>query len=426
MEIRILLMITWISLTGNLSFAQVGRDAFEEVVDMMNCRSVEYSLQQSTTPGVTEYFKNRCDCSLIPDFLTIRSSIPASETRTIDLSYEIERIKVNEFNPSLVPDEVIRLLTVDVFTNQIKYNRLYEFAARRKDDTSFISFKSELRDDLISFLNSEEIYANQEIQESHEIVEPGTGPELTSDISEPNLSNRKNEEKRFAGFTYEIDLLSILISTILTLILLMVIYRLGISNDFRNECILNDFRKKFRDDLKKGIKEEVRRQMLNEKYSLKADRPRNKNVESNEENEVTRLRTELIALKESLEKQDRFSGHEKSQVEKTRVNEIFYLSTPNSDGSFNESSASPSYKEGASIYKFIRAGNNRAEFQIDEREPSVKLALQYPDKNIDPVCEAVNAFNLKAKRIATEVSGIVELSGMKWILKQKARIRYES
>ncbi len=104
----------------------------------------------------------------------------------------------------------------------------------------------------------------------------------------------------------------------------------------------------------------------------------------------------------------------------------FYLSTPNSDGSFNNSSTSPSYKEGASIYKFQNTKENQAKFKIDEHEASVRLALAYPDKNIDPVCDASNAFDPKARKIYTVEPGIAELVGDKWKVTQKARIRYES
>lgn len=105
--------------------------------------------------------------------------------------------------------------------------------------------------------------------------------------------------------------------------------------------------------------------------------------------------------------------------------EYFFLSTPNANGSFNESSATVSYKEGASIYKFTKEAFDKATFRIDEREASVRLAVQYPDKNIDPVCEAMNAYNGKATRIVTREPGSVELQGDKWVLKQKAKISYE-
>jgi len=112
------------------------------------------------------------------------------------------------------------------------------------------------------------------------------------------------------------------------------------------------------------------------------------------------------------------------EPEKTIQN--FYLSTPNSDGSFNNSSANPTYKEGASIYKFQSTKDNRAKFKIDEHEASVRLALAYPDKNIDPVCDALNAFDPKARKIYTVEPGIAELIGDKWKVITKAKIRYES
>ena len=112
------------------------------------------------------------------------------------------------------------------------------------------------------------------------------------------------------------------------------------------------------------------------------------------------------------------------EPEKTIQN--FYLSTPNSDGSFNNSSANSSYKEGASIYKFQNTKENQAKFKIDEHEASVRLALAYPDKNIDPVCDALNAFDPKARKIYTVENGIAELIGDKWKVITKARIRYES
>ena len=73
----------------------------------------------------------------------------------------------------------------------------------------------------------------------------------------------------------------------------------------------------------------------------------------------------------------------------------------------------------------MRTGNANAKFQIDEKETSIKLALQYPDKNIDPVCDAENAFNPRANRISTIKMGEAELQNGKWIIISKAVIRYE-
>jgi hypothetical protein len=136
-------------------------------------------------------------------------------------------------------------------------------------------------------------------------------------------------------------------------------------------------------------------------------------------NEIKMMTDKNISLKNSI--QSPYDQKEPDEIDKV---EIFYLSTPNADGSFNERSASATYREGASIYRFTRTSINRARFQLDEREASIKLALQYPDRNIDPVCDAENAFNPKAKTIITNSAGEAELVGDKWFKNKKAKIRY--
>jgi hypothetical protein len=107
--------------------------------------------------------------------------------------------------------------------------------------------------------------------------------------------------------------------------------------------------------------------------------------------------------------------------------EIFYLSTPNSDGSFNIDSVHQVYRPSASIYRFKKTKANKARFHIDERETSVRMALRYPDKSIDPACEALNGFNPNAKKIITKPGneGEAELTGDKWVVTRKAKISYE-
>jgi hypothetical protein len=105
--------------------------------------------------------------------------------------------------------------------------------------------------------------------------------------------------------------------------------------------------------------------------------------------------------------------------------EVFYLSTPNSGGAFDVQSALPSFQEGKSIYKFSKTSPTSAEYQIDESEAAARIALQYPDRTIDPVCDGVNPFDPNAKRIVTESAGTASLVGDQWVIKTRARIRYE-
>ncbi len=110
--------------------------------------------------------------------------------------------------------------------------------------------------------------------------------------------------------------------------------------------------------------------------------------------------------------------------------EEFYLSTPNSDGTFNVSSMSPHYKPTASIYKFtvaVEDGESVASFTVAEQYESMKDALSSPGSYLDPVCESVNAFSPAAKRIVNLKPGRAIQQGGQWVVQpeDKALIRYE-
>ncbi len=109
----------------------------------------------------------------------------------------------------------------------------------------------------------------------------------------------------------------------------------------------------------------------------------------------------------------------------SKPSEVFYLSTPNKDGSFNVSSIRDSFKYGASIYQFTKTSRNRARFRIDSNEGAIKLALAFPDSNIEPSCELQNAYRKNSSTIITEEEGEAELKGNKWRVIKPVKIRYE-
>lgn len=178
--------------------------------------------------------------------------------------------------------------------------------------------------------------------------------------------------------------------------------------------------------------------------------------------EINEINSDLFVLKRKVsgtEKESRISGrlealenkmnklpleysHSESkrpEVVGTRTPEMmeepprtdeFYLSTPNSDGTFNTSSMSSAYKPTASIYKFVVSGEDgasMASFTVAEQYESVKDALSSPGSYLDPVCESVNAFSPSAKRIVNLRPGRAFKEGDKWIVspEDKALIRYE-
>ena len=104
-----------------------------------------------------------------------------------------------------------------------------------------------------------------------------------------------------------------------------------------------------------------------------------------------------------------------------------YLSSANLDGSFNKSSERSSFVDGASILAFEPLGNNRFAVYIDSKNPSaVKMALQYPDKRIDPTFDRISAYNPKATSIQTIKPGIVELQGDKYVLIEKGTVDFDN
>ena len=110
------------------------------------------------------------------------------------------------------------------------------------------------------------------------------------------------------------------------------------------------------------------------------------------------------------------------KVLKTQVS--FFMANPNKDGSFNESSASKLFKEGASIYAFKKSDDTHAEFWI--YKDSAKFAISYPDKMIDPVCNANNAYDANATEITIIKNGKATLEGDKWKVTDSCEIKYGS
>lgn len=143
-----------------------------------------------------------------------------------------------------------------------------------------------------------------------------------------------------------------------------------------------------------------------------------------------------LANTKKLAEMEKFQQGKQSPVIKSELNQQepvrqkkgeFYMSTPNSDGSFNQSSYSPTFKPTASFYRCVvqSANSQRASFFFVDDEKAVINAINYPDTYIDPVCTAENAINYSARKIKTSVPGIMEKSGDKWVLIRKAIISYE-
>lgn len=103
---------------------------------------------------------------------------------------------------------------------------------------------------------------------------------------------------------------------------------------------------------------------------------------------------------------------------------IMYVSKPNKEGVFEESSFSNSEKTGK-YYKFTLQNNSKANFEFLNTMESVSMALDSPEKFIELACDSKEALNQYAKKIITLKPGLAIKQGDGWIIKEKAEIRYE-
>lgn len=420
MKITTILVIALLAISG-LTKAQVNQDAFEKVIDYVNCRAVEFSLKNKL--DIQKQYQASCSCEdgaagpAIKNFLTGIGGYDA----TIALVNEIEELK-KQFKDNWKIEEVTIFLTENIFNDKTKYQKLYSFAEKRKNDSTFKVFKSDLKNDLQKILT---IPVQVNSPTITTVDSPNSTKPVTLEERLTALEQAKNINQEEKGW-FSRNLNVFVIISLILVIILFVLKIIQSANASSSE-----------DDLSEKIKRYIKDKISDENFKGNSISGASSNTISNLENKVRKLEIELREVKFQIDN-SRIPfevvqpKYEQESWQDTRIpeakTETFFLSIPNSDGSFNDSSVSSSYKEGASIYRFTKVGNNRATFQIDEREASVTLALTYPDKSIDPVCDAVNAFNPKAKRIITVEAGEAELLNDKWIVNktQKAKIRYES
>ena len=145
---------------------------------------------------------------------------------------------------------------------------------------------------------------------------------------------------------------------------------------------------------------------------------------------IRELEAENVNLKEKLALALASKGNETSRDNSQTViiapAKVYYFSTPQADGSFNDSNKSDMFTPTSSMYKFTLLSNTKAHFEFINDESTLKDAINYPDTYLLPVCRAENTRNIKATKITTiGKGGVAELNNGRWEVKEKAVIRYE-
>jgi hypothetical protein len=102
---------------------------------------------------------------------------------------------------------------------------------------------------------------------------------------------------------------------------------------------------------------------------------------------------------------------------------VFYMSSPSYN--YFPLTAKSTNKENT-LYKFITKGNkNEAEFEVINDGAPITQAASHASNYFEPACNAENFPNSNVSRIITTAPGKASFDGEKWIINNKAEIRYE-
>lgn len=402
-------------LFSTIQAQNVSKEKISIGVDILNCLSVKYSVQDDGS-------KFECDCSKEIHFEDILECIPPGFTGTINLSNEINKIK-GRIDWGYGEKELIKYLSSDAFDSKSKYPLLYKFSENRKDKEEFINWKEGLQANLEKKLLTVDSYSveNQSDAPADRQTLENKEEGLLLVEGEPSSNDKVNDNSSFFSFfTFEFDVVAIL----LIAFLLVLFYRL---KAVPVQPYIADI-EKIKNKISKEILKDINQSRTNSKG----------NTVSVSQEEIRKLHTEIEKLSKEIDllKSNNISAGSivEIQINKENTNEItserdsnsadIFMPSPNSEGGFNNSSASVNYKDGASMYVLKKLSSTKASYRLDDRGSSINRALQLPDRNIIPVCESSNEYEPRFNKIKTDEPGVVELEGDKWIVKQKAKITY--
>ncbi|WP_316753226.1 hypothetical protein [Pedobacter gandavensis] len=149
--------------------------------------------------------------------------------------------------------------------------------------------------------------------------------------------------------------------------------------------------------------------------------------------QMAKLEVELADLKESVSvptgikhNADPFEEQESTLVKEPHATSYLYFPSPLSDGSFRKVDGKTSFLEGASIYRFKLTSDTDALFEFCEDSSSISMALHNRNDLILSVAEEMEGKYAGAKKVMIYKGkmGRVQLVDNKWLLVQKAQIKY--
>lgn len=393
------------------------KQLFYQSVDYVNCKIVEISMRNSgNTPLFTEY-QQACPCTLgknAINFDDIADFLKGEEIdKTLSLSKEINSAK-KEYSSEMTDVGMVELLTIDLFKK--KYGQVHAFRKNPKHNTNVEALRANLKEKLTGYIAPK--FSNGFLPDEANVAAaqvpatPNTRPvpeEQSIEVTDEPLEEEGEGESRF-GF----------LGGLLTFLSLLACVGLGLLL-FQRTKKYNKLKDLYKNEKAKSKSYEqllAQRDAEKEVY-VKKVAARNRKIEELEMLLANRNQVASASVATSV-------AGAVIDMDVAPVQEEFYLSTPNEDGSFNDQGKSKTFKPTASLYHFVVSEKNKnlAAFAFVDDENAVMRALNYPDTCLLPVCQELNAHNIDARAIKTEEPGLVELVNDKWMLKEKARIVY--
>lgn len=113
-------------------------------------------------------------------------------------------------------------------------------------------------------------------------------------------------------------------------------------------------------------------------------------------------------------------------ISEQKGKKIKYFKSPISDGTFRNEHQSDVIEFANTMFKFeFLKDEKTAKFEFCGDEKVIRHAINFSELNIEKVCFYTNTKNNFKTQIITIEPGIAELVGDKWIVKQKAKIKFD-
>ena len=380
------------------------KEVFDRTVDYLNFKIVGLSLEKHNEGTYNDYLKRFGTYVDIGDSLSIGQVTSFLKNKklkaTVTLAEEIESIK------TMYKDGFTKLSMTDFFSEGIYKNaklpNLQNFIKGPEKD--FENFKkNELTPTITEFIKKSTVNGEVATQTPDEFIADTESVEKKSTKQSSQSTTKKSMDLTKA---YLIGL------TALSLMLILVLYRYW-NKSRKLEAKLEDITNKYR------VAIDDKAQLDQKNRKLKSDREElSAQVES--------FAKEKLTTQEKPLHEEEFTFTEK-ELQEQYAPEEFFLSMPNSDGSFNNSGRKKEFNPTASMYHFTIVDKKKdiAEFRFMNHEVTLSDALNRPETYILPVCDNINALKPDAKKIITVEPGKAIFENEKWRLKDKAKIRFE-